>query len=1503
MSRVVGISLEWVLVFIIFLVFAIKSSAFQTWLAQRIAGYLSNELNAEVSIGKVDIDFFDYATLEDVLVRDLRGDTVVFAPKIHCDISYLSIREEKLRLSKVELVDPHLELKKYEGDKVWNYDFLEEYFSSDKPKRRDTTTKPWDVFVDRIMLTNTHLDYHNFNKPWQDFGVDFDHMAVRGLNASMSDFHKSGDTAIVHMDRLFLSENSGFLLDTLAATIKIHENYLGFDDLLIATANTRLRSPRLSFFFSDIDDFDDFEEKVKMEAQILPSKVYMKDISFFAPELEGFDRTIQLSGKVRGTVNELKIRQLDLALSDQTYIKGNIDLIQVTDFENVFIDAKIKEFSGTMAELATIPIPPFESATIDFPPRFSKIGKFKGRGSFTGGTNDFVAYTEVNTDVGSVKTDIRFYVNPKDGFFHYDGDLITNEFKAGYFYDMPELGNVSMKIDIKATGITVENLYADIQGDIFSLGFEGYNYSNIRLAKGKLSPDRFIGKLEVKDPNLKMNFDGSIVFGGKEPVFNFNLDVREAHPVQLNLSERDPSASLCFSVTADAIGSDIDVFEGRLSVTGVDYYEKGKEYHVDSIYLAAEQLPEKRKALVVRSDVMDGNITGKYNFEELPVAFSSVVANVLPALFDDRKFKLKNSQEFEYKFNIHNFEIITELFTPELIIPQAIALNGKFESESNIFTFRSDKIPSLTYADTKFSGLILNARNNADYLDVRVRSEQIVLSDGVTLKNYSLKSELYQNQIATLMDWDNKDGLNYGNVQGMGIVHSGNRFEFDINPSHVTVMGETWDLDASSHIAFSGDTVSINNFNIHNGNQTISVGGVISQNRNDKLNVDICNFDMRNINFLMSDTSIHLYGRLDAEGFVSDIYHDIIFASTSELDSFHVNEHYLGEFDLVNSWDNENKRILTTGLLSRNNIKSIQFAGSYHTKNKKEQLEYQLRFNETNLNFLNAFLPEDVSNLRGLANGTITLSGNVDQPKLKGKLDFQNGGIKVGMLNTEYFFGGIVSITEDMIAFDNIPISDIKGNLGNAQGTILHKNFENWNFNCLLEFNKMLCMNTTEEMNPLYFGRAFATGSLEVFAYGNNIEVTVNAKTEKGTRITLPLYGSSDQSIQDFVKFVDRDSIVTIENDKLDLSGITLNFDFDITPDAEVFIVFDKLAGDMMRGRGAGHLQMLIDPLGEFTMFGQYVIDQGDYLFTLMNVINKRFSVRKGSTISWYGDPMAADIDLKAVYKVMAAPTEIMAPDVAALYKRNMEVECEMTLRQNLFKPDVAFDIRIPKGDENVKTALNGIRSSGPELTRQFFALMAINKFLPLTNSISNASGNALSGGKSTVSEMISSQMSNWLSQISDEFDIGLNYRPGDEISSEEIAVAFSTQLLNDRLTVSTNVGVAKGNSANRNPNQLIGDFNVEYKINKDGTFRVRGYNESNEFDITRTAQAPFTQGVGVYYTEEFDKLSDVKLLRKIRSWFRKKEDYKHHDDNSESRVPDQKGEPCLAEEPRLQKK
>jgi hypothetical protein len=114
-----------------------------------------------------------------------------------------------------------------------------------------------------------------------------------------------------------------------------------------------------------------------------------------------------------------------------------------------------------------------------------------------------------------------------------------------------------------------------------------------------------------------------------------------------------------------------------------------------------------------------------------------------------------------------------------------------------------------------------------------------------------------------------------------------------------------------------------------------------------------------------------------------------------------------------------------------------------------------------------------------------------------------------------------------------------------------------------------------------------------------------------------------------------------------------------------------------------------------------------------------------------------------------------------------------------------------------------------------------------------------------------------------------VNYRPGTNITGEQVELAFSTQFFDDKVTVSTNVGVSQGTSVNPN-NQLIGDFNVEVKLDKDGNTRVRGFNESNQFDIANVTQAPFTQGVGVFFTEEFDKLSDTKTWLAIRSIFNK---------------------------------
>lgn len=1455
---------------------------FQSWLAHRVADYLSGELNAEVRIDKVDIVFFDSVSIQGVFIGDQHQDTIAYIPEINCLIDDFSLSEERMKISLAELRNPIIKLCKYKGEKVWNYDFIEEYFSSDKKKEKDTTGGDFDVKVNKITLVNARFHYNNYNKPYDAHGVDFTHLCLSGLNLECSNFRQLSDTACLKIDRLWLKDCSGFKLDTLTADLKIHEHLLSFDRLRIITPNSVISTPNLSFLYESFDDFDDFEEKVIMKSNLDKCYVDLDDIAFFAQDLWGVNRNVTVTSKVYGTVNDLSLKKVELVFSDKTYLKGNIHMIGITDFETSFIDAKFTEFATNRKELAGVELPPFDGTEfIELDGRISKFGEITGKGTYTGSPNDFVAYGEFITDVGVIKTDIKFYVDSNDGYYHYNGDLKTIGFELGYFYDINDFGSIDADINVSASGLTIKDLQADLSGQILGLEYSGYRYSNIEL-NGKLHKDYFKGIIDITDPNFDLDFNGTINFAKKDPVFNFEAKLNKAHLTRLKLVDRDSSNNLTFEVKANAEGRNLDNFEGILLLKNINYREGSNIYHLNQVDLSADYVKDTTgaakknknyiapKSLLLNSEILSTTIVGTYRFEDIATAFSSVFSTAMPALFDNKIIRLKQDQEFVYDIHLKDLDYVSELFMPNIKLSHDVELNGRFNSFEKIFRLKSNNINYLILNGTEIYNLQLNAKNNGDYLQIATKAGKVVLTDTMSLQKFRFDGELYQNRMATKIAWANPDLTSDGDISGLGIVHSSDSYEFDIQPSHITLNGERWDLGSSSHLTMIGKKIIIDDFNLFNKEQSLAISGTISENRNDLLNFDICNFKLDNLNPVIGSKDFQLHGVLHGNGFVADVYHNIVFANNIRLDSLHINKDYLGEFNLVNVWDNEQKRIRTTGDLTRKEVRNIDFSGYYYTEKDQENIDYILSLQKTNLQFLNSFMPEDISNLRGLASGKLFIKGSVAEPKLKGKLNFENGAIKINMLNTEYYFGGALVLAEDMIAFDSIPLADVKGNLGWARGTIYHKNFENWNMDCDIDFKKLLCLNTTEDMNEVYYGRAYASGNVNVFLENNNMEINMNVKTEKGTKIILPLYGTSDETIQSFVRFKNND-LLKIEKHKADLSGITLNFNFDVTPDAEVQIVFDKLAGDMMRGKGAGHIQMGIDRFGEFTMYGQYVVEQGDYLFTLMNVINKRFSVKKGSTISWYGDPLAADIDLRAIYKVSTALADIMPLDIANNYKKNSEVECEMSLKENLFKPNIGFDINIPRSDDEIRSALSMIKASEQELSRQFFSLMAINKFLPLSNSISNAGSNAASGISNTLSELVSSQMSNWLSQISDEFDVGLNYRPGDEISSEEIAVALSTQFFNDRLTLNTNLGVSKGNSANQNPNQLIGDFNVEYKINEDGTFRIRGFNESNEFDITRTAQSPYTQGVGLYYTEEFDKISDIKLLKKIKSWFKKK--------------------------------
>ena len=167
------------------------------------------------------------------------------------------------------------------------------------------------------------------------------------------------------------------------------------------------------------------------------------------------------------------------------------------------------------------------------------------------------------------------------------------------------------------------------------------------------------------------------------------------------------------------------------------------------------------------------------------------------------------------------------------------------------------------------------------------------------------------------------------------------------------------------------------------------------------------------------------------------------------------------------------------------------------------------------------------------------------------------------------------------------------------------------------------------------------------------------------------------------------------------------------------------------------------------------------------------------------------------------------------------------------------------------------------------FSLLVLNSFLPPPGAEA-AYGHA-SVQSTTSSELLSNQLSNWLSKISNDFDIGLNYRPGDELTSDEVELALSTQLLNDRLVLDANFGVGgnqNASSSSQSSSNFLGDITAEYKITKDGKLRAKAFNNSNEFSLQNNNSA-YTQGVGLSYKEEYD--TGKEFWQKFLGRFRRK--------------------------------
>jgi hypothetical protein len=517
--------------------------------------------------------------------------------------------------------------------------------------------------------------------------------------------------------------------------------------------------------------------------------------------------------------------------------------------------------------------------------------------------------------------------------------------------------------------------------------------------------------------------------------------------------------------------------------------------------------------------------------------------------------------------------------------------------------------------------------------------------------------------------------------------------------------------------------------------------------------------------------------------------------------------------------------------------------------------------------------------LNGIATGEVLIGGTLNKPVTNGQITLQKTSFVIDYLQTKYNFTDDFLIEDNMISFQDVQVFDEKGNIALTKGTITNEYFRDFIFDITLEPQDFQFLATREADNNQFYGTAFGSGIVRISGPPKNLMLDVLARTESGTRFFIPLNPEGDVAAYNFVTFVSPGDQVKEENVQeryeVDLSGIEMNFDLEVTPDAEVQLVFDSKIGDIIKAQGSGNINLRINTLGDFQIYGDYTIMEGDYLFTLQNVINKRFNVREGGTITWSGDPTDAFINLEAVYNVRTSLRNLFNDDT---YSRRYPVECQLNLSNKLTNPDIKLDILLPTADEETKNLLKNSINTEDELNKQFLSLLVINSFMPdpnmsgMTDQAGRSSDYAAVGV--TTSELLSNQLSYWLSQISNDFDIGFSYLPGDEITTNQVEVALSTQLLNDRVTINTNLDVGGQNTniseTTETTSNIVGDFSVDIKLTQSGKLRMKAFNRANDNRLYELA--PYTQGIGLFYREDFNSFDELVNRYWNRIFSRKKD-------------------------------
>ena len=1472
---------------------ALRMPGVQTRLAHEAAEILTKRLGQQVTIGRVDVRPFSRVLLDGVRVQDRRGGELFSIGRADADISLFSVFDPRhLHIATLTLNEPRFELRNLPGqpDSTTFNQFTAALKRLMGPG--DTAkSAPFDFKIANIALRNGHFAIEKADlprSPTYGKSIDYDHLLVDSLYADISKV-RLGDTLALRISHLHAVETpSQSQLREITADMMYGPHFWEFKNLSLRVGRSQIKD-YVRFEFRVFSNFAEYNDSMKTIAHLRNSRVYSDDIAKFAPQLATLHESVAISGDASGYVRDFKVNNLDVRYGKGTHIvakRAHAD--NLPNYKESFIDLRLLPSVLLTSDLEKW-LPASANKIVQ------RLGTVKLQGQVLGFFNDFVANASFDTNLGFVATDVN--LKTKTDLIHaaYEGAVRTNGFQLGKFLgDESIIRDVTLNGKVAGVGFLPPFARGKATATVPSIWLNGYRYRNIVL-NGDFHQQAFNGHLSVNDPAVRLVADGHVDLDHAHQNVDIKAKIEHADLRVIGLM----SQPLTVATTADVKfrGVQLDSLIGHAYLRHSRFTLAGRKLDMDTLDLVSTRNRLNQRHVTLRSEAVNASLAGTFNTSDVVRDVQTLIAEYRlnfesNATATANYYRRKRQRalpvyQVDLLLNLKKPNPLLALFVPDLQVANGSRIDGSFRNgETSIFQL-GGHLDSLRYGpvqttNDEFDFLTSKLPYKPDILaQASITSAQQVLPTLGRTEKFVVEGVWDQQRINFSTSLAQTGTTNKATINGsLGFLPRA--VEVVFRKSGLHLLEKDWTIAADNSVTISeyGHEFDIKNLTLSNGVQFVGAQGFISPHANrPPLQLQVKDFQLATLNSL---TGQRLGGRVNAQGTVSGVFGPLTVSSTLGVDSLSYAGTLIGQVAGRGDWDDAASKLRVNLDVARAGQSVLTVLGDIAPKDPTNQFNLTGTLNNAPIVLAQPFLGSLFKNLGGTGRGELRLTGLFGAPNLIGAVDVSNGRLTVDYLGTTYTFSDRISFTNTSIEFHNIKLRDVLGNTGTVDGIVRHHGFQDMSLDIAASFRKMQVLNTTRKDNDLYFGTTYATGTARITGPTNDLNITVRATSEAGTRLSLPLDNAAHAQKAGYIKFVNNnpmgDTIITKKalkvavQDKIDLSGITLNMNLTVTPDAYLEILLDESTGDVIRGSAAGQLRMVIDTRGEFNMFGQVEIVRGAYNFTLQGLVNKEFVVRPGGIISWNGDPLAGEMNVTATYtqRTSLAPVLGTGSTGAAAV---VPVTAVMTLTGPLLLPAIRLGLEFNdapgtlQGDLAAFTA--SLRNDEQELNRQVFSLLVFKQLSP-----PGSFGNTISlrGQDNTVQnslgQILSTQLGLLTSQIDQnlEIDFNINGLTAEQLQALQVRLSYS--FLNGRLRVTREGGFTSnanlvggtgnttttGNTAGQA--SLLGDLSLEYYLRPDGKFRTKLRYETTPRDL-ETINQP-RAGLSLLHTEQFNSFGEL---------------------------------------------